>query len=38
MVGDSRKNRGSYSDRGGERLQKYLIVFGLFVVYHVRTA
>ena len=24
------KNGGGYSDRGGERLQKYLIVLGLF--------
>ena len=29
---------GSYSGRGGERVQKYLIVLGLFEVYHVRTA
>ena len=29
---------GSDSDRVGDRLQKYLIVFGLFMAYNMRTA
>ena len=36
--GDSRENRGGYGGRVGDRVQKYLTVYGLLRVYHVARA